>query len=184
MEDNHRHIEEAHRKYKAGDPLAAIVLLTQILAQEEDNKEALWLRAEVFRSMGCLKDAETDIDRLLTVTIDAEDVLLCKADLRLAQGDADAAVLYYNKVREANPFQGKAYIGLSTAHTSTRRLDLALAVMDEALKRLPDFSEGYKERGRVKFLLHDQAGAMDDLKKALETSPDAMKALGGKFSNI
>ena len=178
MEDNHRHIEEAHRKYKAGDPLGAIVLLTQILAQEEDNKEALWLRAEVFRSMGCLKDAETDIDRLLTVTIDAEDVLLCKADLRLAQGDADAAVLYYNKVREANPFQGSAYIGLSTAHTSTRRLDLALAVM------LPDFSEGYKERGRVKFLLHDQAGAMDDLKKALETSPDAMKALGGKFSNI
>ena len=184
MEGNHRHIEEAHRKYKAGDPLAAIVLLTQILAQEEDNKEALRLRAEVFRSMGCLKDAETDIDRLLTATIDAEDVLLCKADLRLAQGDADAAVLYYNKVREANPFQGKAYIGLSTAYTATRRLDLALAVMDEALGRLPDFSEGYKERGRVKFLLHDQAGAMDDLKRALETSPDAMKALGGKFSNI
>ena len=184
-EDKHIHIKEAHEKVEAGEPLAAIAVLTQILAQDGNDKEALLLRAEVFQSMGCPKEAEADIDRILPATENPpEEALLRKAALRLAQGDAESAILYYNKVKEQHPRQGNAYIGLSTAYTATHRLDLALAVMDEALKRLPDFSEGYKERGRVRFLLHDQAGAMDDLKKALETSPDTMKALGGKFSNI
>ena len=49
---------------------------------------------------------------------------------------------------------------------------------------MPDFSEGYKERGRIKLMLNDKAGATDDLKKALETSPEAAKAVEGQFSNI
>ena len=33
-------------------------------------------------------------------------------------------------------------------------------------------------------MLNDKAGAADDLKKALENSPEAAKALEGQFSNI
>ena len=142
-EDKHIHIKEAHEKVEAGEPLAAIAVLTQILAQDGNDKEALLLRAEVFQSKGCPKEAEADIDRILPATEDSpEEALLRKAALRLAQGDAESAILYYNKVKEQHPRQGNAYIGLSTAYTATHRLDLALAIMDEALKRLPDFSEG------------------------------------------
>ena len=60
---------------------------------------------------------------------------------------------------------GEAYVGLSTAYAANRQLDRALSTLDEAVELMPDFSEGYKERGRIKLMLNDKAGATDDLKK-------------------
>ena len=109
---------------------------------------------------------------------------MCKAALRLGRGDGEGAIAYYTRAKAQNPQLGNAYVGLSMAYSLARRLDLALATMDEALGRLPEFGNGYKERGRIKLLLHDQAGAADDLKKALEVSPEAARELEGRFTNL
>lgn len=173
-------LEEARQKHKAGDDLTAITLLTELLARDEHQPEARLLRGEAFQSMGCLKEAEEDVDLLLTETAAENfrlEVLLLKAALRLKQGDTDEALTYYNKVKDNDPSYGAAYTGLCQAYAAHRQLDRALAVMDEALQRLPDFAEGYKERGRVKFLLHDEAGAIDDLKQALRLSPEMLSSL-------
>lgn len=179
-------IEDARTKIGAGDLLSAVALLTQAITQGEEPAEARWWRARVFASMGCLKEAEEDADRLLAGAQDggAEEVCLLKAGLRLKAGDPEGAVSYYNKVREWNPANGEAYVGLSAAHAAAHRYDRALAVMDEALDRLPDFAEGYKERGRIRFLLHDEAGAMDDLKRALALSPETAREVEGRFTNL
>ena len=163
--------EEARKMLEAGNGLGAIALLTQAIAQGDGRRETLLLRARVFAAMGCAKEAEEDTDQCLSDRED-EDACLLKAALRLGQDDTDAAITYYNKVKEKNP------------HAASHRLDLALAAMDEALERLPDFAEGYKERGRIKFLLHDQAGAMEDLKRALALSPEAAKEVEGHFTNL
>ena len=63
------------------------------------------------------------------------------------------AITYYNKVKTQNPLMGEAYVGLSTAYAANRQLDRALSTLDEAVELMPDFSEGYKERGRIKLML-------------------------------
>lgn len=171
-------------KHALHDDLAAIALLTRATMQDENFGAARLLRAEILQGMGSLKEAEEDIDRLLQEAEPEEEALMKKAELRLMQGDAEQAAVYYNKVKTQNPLSGEAYVGLSRAYSAGRRLDLALAAMDEAMELMPDYGEGYKERGRIKMLLNDKAGSMDDLKKALEADPEAAKALEGKFSNI
>lgn len=182
-EMGHDITEEARKMLEAGNGLGAIALLTQAIAQGDGRRETLLLRARVFAAMGCAKEAEEDTDQCLSDRED-EDACLLKAALRLGQDDTDAAITYYNKVKEKNPQNAEACLGLSRTYAASHRLDLALAAMDEALERLPDFAEGYKERGRIKFLLHDQAGAMEDLKRALALSPEAAKEVEGHFTNL
>ena len=177
----------ARAKHALHDELDAVALLTQAIVQDGHLAEAYLLRAEILRAMGSLTEAEADIDHLLE-NDGAEqapgEAMMLKAELRLQQGDAPTAITYYNKVKTQNPLMGKAYVGLSTAYAANRQLDRALSTMDEAVELMPDFSEGYKERGRIRLMLNDRDGAADDLKKALETSPEAAKAFEGKFSNI
>ena len=177
----------AQAKHALHDELNAVALLTQAIVQDEHLTEAYLLRAEILRDMGSLTEAEADIDHLLEdekAQPAPEEAVMLKAALRLQQGDAPTAIIYYNKVKTQNPLMGEAYVGLSTAYAANRQLDRALSTLDEAVELMPDFSEGYKERGRIKLMLNDKAGAADDLKKALETSPEAAKALEGQFSNI
>ena len=177
----------AQAKHALHDELNAVALLTQAIVQDGHLTEAYLLRAEILRDMGSLTEAEADIDHLLEdekAQPASEEAVMLKAALRLQQGDAPMAITYYNKVKTQNPLMGEAYVGLSTAYAANRQLDRALSTLDEAVELMPDFSEGYKERGRIKLMLNDKAGAADDLKKALETSPEAAKALEGQFSNI
>ena len=77
-----------------------------------------------------------------------------------------------------------AYIGLSTAYSINKQLDLSLETLNDVLEFMPDFAEGFKERGRIKLMLNDKEGAAEDLKKALEINPKTFKNIDGKFSNI
>ncbi|MCD8318412.1 MAG: tetratricopeptide repeat protein [Paraprevotella sp.] len=174
----------AQAKHALHDDLNAVALLTRVLMQDENMEDALLLRAEVLREMGSPKEAEKDIDRLLEQPEPAEEALMQKAGLRLQQGDAEKAIDYYNKVIEQNPMRGEAYVALSTAYSAHRQLDRALATMNEAAELLPDCSEVYKERGRIKLLLNYKAGAADDLKKSLDKSPESSQTVSGKFTNI
>ena len=180
------YLKEASRMHEAGNDLAAVALLTQALTQGHNRTEALRMRAMLFHDMGCLKEAEDDVDLLFAEgeSQATEDLLLLKAVLRLAHHDIPSAITYYNKAKERHPLCGQAYVGLSTAYSERRQLDLALSVMDEALRLLPDFAEGYKERGRIRFMLHDRDGAMDDLKQALRLSPETGKDVEGLFTNL
>lgn len=173
--------------HAAGDTLNAIALLTRALTADEHLDEARLLRADILAAMGTLEEAEKDIDMLLQPQEGAtpsEEALLRKAGLRLQQNDPEQAIAYYNKVKEQNPLMGEAYVGLSMAYAANRQLDRSLETMDEALEYMPDFGTGYKERGRIKMLLNDKAGAMDDLKQALEADPETAKELEGHFSNL
>lgn len=174
----------AKAKHALRDDLNAIVLLTRAIMQDEHLREAYQMRAELLQNMGSLQEAEKDIDYLLQAPEPEEEALLKKAELRLQQNDMEQAILYYNKVKTQFPLTGEAYVGLSTAYSANRQLNLALATMDEALELLPDYGEGYKERGRIKMLLNDKAGSMDDLKKSIEVDPESVKTLEGQFSNI
>lgn len=174
----------AKARHALHDDLNAVALLTRAIMADETLADAYLLRARILQGMGSLQEAEADIDHLLQSPEPNEEVMMQKAGLRLQQNDAEQAILYYNKVKTQNPLMGEAYVGLSTAYSVNRQLDRALETMDEALEIMPEYGDGYKERGRIKLLLNDKAGSMDDLKKAIEVDPESAKKLEGKFTNI
>ena len=158
----------AQAKHALHDELNAVALLTQAIVQRRPFDGSLPVtRRNPSAPWGSLTEAEADIDHLLEseeARPAPEEAVMLKAALRLQQGDAPTAITYYNKVKTQNPLMGEAYVGLSTAYAANRRLDRALSTLDEAVELMPDFSEGYKERGRIKLMLNDKAGATDDLK--------------------
>ncbi len=61
-------------------------------------------------------------------------------------------------------------------------LKMALEAIDEELKIEPQNALLYKERGRLRMMLHDEKGAMDDLRQALKLDPTLADGLmDGQF---
>lgn len=166
------------------DEFQAIAFLTRAIQQDENLLQAYLLRAEILILMNSLTDAEADIDFVLQHSDENEEAMMLKAKVCLQKGQTTEAINYYDKVKTFNPLLPDAYIGLSTAYSVNHQLDQSLNCINEAIELMPDSADCYKERGRIKLLLNDKAGAMDDVKKALECNPDAAQSLDGKYSNI
>ena len=171
-------------KHALLDEFQAIAMLTRAIQQDGNLLQAYMLRAEILCLMNSLNDAEADIDFVLQHSDENEEAMMIKADINMKKGQIAEAIEYYEKVKALNPLLPEAYVKLSTAYAANHQLDQSLNCMNEAVEFMPDSSECYKERGRVKLLLNDKAGAMDDVKKALECNPNAAQALDGKYSNI
>lgn len=97
-----------------GDLINTIAMLTKsILLSEEDKSQqaqSRLLRGDTLRKMGDLKGADEDAQWLLDIMEEPiEEVLLLKARLLHAEGKLDDAMLYYNKVVDANPFSATAF---------------------------------------------------------------------------
>lgn len=97
-----------------GDLINTIAMLTKsILLSEEDKSQqaqSRLLRGDTLRKMGDLKGADEDAQWLLDIMEEPiEEVLLLKARLLYAEGKLDDAILYYNKVVDANPFSATAF---------------------------------------------------------------------------
>lgn len=167
-----------------GDDFGAIAFLTQALALREDYAEARRLRAAVLADMGQWHEVAKDTAALVEAQPDNDEVLVMHGNALAACGDNEAAEAAYRRALEANPFGGEAVVRLGQLYETTSRPDLALKTYDEAIALRPDFAEAYKLRGGVKHRLHDEAGAAEDLKKALEIKPALAETLDGEFSNI
>lgn len=69
------------------------------------------------------------------------------------------------------------------------QLDLAQNIYNVALQLLPEAdheSRGYVHllRGRLCYRLHNNQGALDDIRKAIELHPTIAEQLNGEFSNF
>lgn len=91
------------------NPVGAIAMLTKAISLKEDYAEAYLLRGQTLLVMGDAASAETDADWLLGHVGDHEDVLLLKARVEAAKGQAQDAIRVYGKVIEVNPFQIDAF---------------------------------------------------------------------------
>lgn len=174
---------KAQALHAGGDALGAVALLTQSLAQSGDFVPSRLLRARTLMEMGQYVEALKDIDTLLSAQPEDDALWVLRGDCLAAQGNEDALACYHKAV-ELNPFNDEAIIGEGDLYISHDQLDKALAHYDAALAERPDFAAAYKARGQVKRLLHDDEGALADLKQALEKDPSLQKHLSGDFSRM
>ena len=88
-----------------------------------------------------------------------------------------------DQVLALNPFSEKAYILKGSYFLAKQAFDKALGVYDEALEINPNFAQAYHERGRVKLAKGDKQGSMEDMKRAIELSPENGANINGEYNN-
>ena len=91
------------------DVVGSIAMLTKAIALQADYADAYLLRAQTLLKMGDTTSADADVQWLLEHVGDHEEVLLLKARIEAAKGNADRAIIVYDKVIEVNPFSIDAF---------------------------------------------------------------------------
>lgn len=91
------------------DTTNAVAMLTKAISLNADYGDAYLLRGETLLKAGELQDADEDAAWLLDRAPGNEDVLMLKARIEKAKDNVAEAILYYNKVTDANPFHAEAY---------------------------------------------------------------------------
>lgn len=86
------------------DMINTIAMLTKTITLKDDMADAYLLRGQTLLKMGDISGADEDCTHLMADYSSNEDVLMLKARIERAKGDADAAIEAYGKVLDANPF--------------------------------------------------------------------------------
>ena len=163
--------------------IQAIAMLTKAIMLNEEFVEAYQMRAEILWTMRQVKDANEDIEKLLSMNPEDENALLLKGEILAVSGKEEKALELIDQVLALNPFSEKAYILKGSYFLAKQAFDKALGVYDEALEINPNFAQAYHERGRVKLAKGDKQGSMEDMKRAIELSPENGANINGEYNN-
>ena len=163
--------------------IQAIAMLTKAIMLNEEFVEAYQMRAEILWTMRQAKDANEDIEKLLRMNPEDENALLLKGEILAVSGEEEKALELIDQVLALNPFSEKAYILKGSYFLAKQAFDKALGVYDEALEINPNFAQAYHERGRVKLAKGDKQGSMEDMKRAIELSPENGANINGEYNN-
>lgn len=125
-----------------GDDVNAIAMLTKSIVLKEDYGEARLMRGETLLRMGDVAGADEDAAWLMEHVEDNEDVLLLKAHIEEAKGNADEALGIYNKVIELNPFNVAAFRGRGALRLAQGDKEGAEADMRTVLELNPHEADG------------------------------------------
>lgn len=163
--------------------IQAIAMLTKAIMLNDEFVEAYQMRAEILWTMRQAKDANEDIEKLLSMNPEDENALLLKGEILAVSGEEEKALELIDQVLALNPFSEKAYILKGSYFLAKQAFDKALGVYDEALEINPNFAQAYHERGRVKLAKGDKQGSMEDMKRAIELSPENGANINGEYNN-
>ena len=163
--------------------IQAIAMLTKAIMLNEEFVEAYQMRAEILWTIRQAKDANEDIEKLLSMNPEDENALLLKGEILAVSGEEEKALELIDQVLALNPFSEKAYILKGSYFLAKQAFDKALGVYDEALEINPNFAQAYHERGRVKLAKGDKQGSMEDMKRAIELSPENGANINGEYNN-
>ena len=89
--------------------MAAIAMLTKAVSLKPDYADAYLLRAQTLLKMGEAEVADADAAWLIHNVGAHEDVLMLKARIETAKGNAEQAIKVYDLVAEVNPFAIDAF---------------------------------------------------------------------------
>lgn len=100
----------------------------------------------------------------------------------LSAGQTRPAVQYFEGAVKREPQQLRFLNKLGTAYSRNGKIEKALATFDRILQANPKFDDAYNNRGFVRVMKRDFAGAEADFKAALQLNPDAVLALANLAS--
>ena len=176
---------QAEAAYGKGNDIAVVAFLTQLIKEHPDLKQPYLLRAKTLYRMQQYSEALKDIDTVIGMEDGKdEESLLLQGDILKSMGLTDKAIQSYEEVNAMDPFNQEAILKTGDLLAATGHNDKALSLYNDAIELQPDFAQAYKARGGLRLKLHDEAGAADDLKKALELAPEEAKHINGEYNSL
>lgn len=121
-----------------GNTVAAVAMFTKAIALDENYGSAYLQRGMTLLGIGDVPGAKKDADWLVERVADNEDVLLFKARVEHASGNADVAKDIYTNVIDLNPFSVDAYIERGRILMETGDKFGAAADLKKALELNPE----------------------------------------------
>lgn len=167
-----------------GDFFTAIAMLTQAIQNTPDYEPARLERAHILLKMGQGAEALEDAEALTKNAPENEEYVTLRACALSLSGRNEEAISAYGEALSLNPFLERNILALASLYDISGQTDKAIDLLDEAIGNLPDFAEAYRMRGGIRHRLHDEQGAMDDLKKAINLRPEEIGQIDGEFSNM
>jgi tetratricopeptide (TPR) repeat protein len=122
---------------KEGKDAEASKLAADVLAQDPNNRRATLLRATAEEGLGQAQNARADLDQVLRAQPDNEDAQLQLALLDVADKRYQAAASVFTKYYHAGQKDLRPLEGLVRCEVYQGKLDKALALLDEEVKRSP-----------------------------------------------
>lgn len=155
------------KMYKAKkDVINAVAQCTLAISKQQDQPyaEAYFLRAQLLLEMQQYAEAEADIDVILPLEEENDEYMMLKGECCEALQKPEEAKTYYNKVKEINPYNTKAYIRLGAILMAEGKKDEAAAIVEEGLQLAPEELKNVNgEYTNVEQEMHDAYKAMDPL---------------------
>jgi len=189
LRENYKDYETLFRRantyYNTSDYLKAMDDLDAALKYcpetDTDSRFAIYaLRSECYVQLKRYSRALPEANEALKLDPTSAAMLSLRGRIELELGQYDAAKSDYSKLLRMQPRSTEALFGLATVAAKQQNIGTATEYMDQAVSATPNSSRVYVERARVKQLIGDYNGAVDDLLLAMATDsndPDALPGL-------
>lgn len=162
----------------------AEAMLEKFIALGEEAARNDMIKAKL--SLGKLKllqkqvdEAEVLIDEVLADDTGNADAHYLKGRIFLAKKDGPAAVTKFRSVINDYPDHINGYLGLASAHAMNKDFDLALDVLQTALKKKPDATGILQAMARLNLAKKDTGAAEENLKQIVSLDPYNLGAIAG-----
>lgn len=178
------HLMGRARKNK-GDLELALGDISKAIELNADFLDAYLLRSEIYLKMENGVSALKDIEEVIAREAEEENACLLRGTIHVFLKDMTAAEEDFYKVLELNPFNEDASLQLAELLVATDRLTEALEVLDDLVELSPSLSKAYSERSKLKSLMGDAAGAVEDEQKTQELRNEVSEQTAqADFSNM
>lgn len=189
LRENYKDYETLFRRantyYNAGDYLKALDDLDRAAKYcPETDAESLFaiyaLRGECYYYLKRYQMALPELTKALGYEPTSVALLQLRGQTAYRVGKYDDAKADFSKVLRIEPRSQEALFGLAQVAAKQSNIGLATDYMDQAVGMAPNASASFVKRSRVKELIGDYNGAVDDLLLAMATDgndPDALPGL-------
>ena len=168
-------LSEAIRLENAGARAPAVELLSQVLAREPRNFDALLHLGAILIVEGHQGHAVAILNRALEVQPSSADVYAKLGDAYLYSQRAEDAAAHYRRALELNPEHLDAVRGAGFVAEALGRLDEAKVHRERHLALRPDSAEAHQDLGRVLGRRGETVRAAELLRRGFALEPNRPK---------
>jgi tetratricopeptide (TPR) repeat protein len=146
----------------AGRAAEGRTLAEQIVAEEPDNTEALY----VLSALESDREKKATLERLLRIDPNHARALIALGELAFQTRSLSTAASYYDRALEAEPDNGAALVGRAGVYRYQRKPKEAETLLNRAVALYPQWTRPLADRAR----LYQGAGFYDDALRDLDSA--------------
>jgi len=164
-------LEEARGFIEKGEYGRGLEIIDDVLEEQPDHRDALFLKALAFEWQGKIEDALTIYRTIVSVHEEDLDAWLEIAKLETRKGNYERAISLYGNLMSRFGEEPPILSGLARALTDSGRLVEALAYYDRVLLQEPDNVQALAGKARVLRLTGDASEARKIIRRAERMEP-------------